>query len=209
MIETQRPARCKTASLVFLVLLLVSCSEEPPGLDEYGWLYPIDACPADVIAEEAQDLSREITYCDSQVEKCWLDCWRGGGSECYALANFFQRSEPARDHVGALYLRSCALGIDSGCTNRAAGILLSVDSLEQDSDSVACSNRTFEAICDRGDAWACTMFGMSLTRAIGMEADHVRALEILPRACAVYPDDESCEYARQLMSEIDKSESGE
>ena len=193
------------ALLLFVAGMSISaCSEDPPSLADTDWLYPIDACPADVMPARETPLIDDYSYCYAQVEPCWQDCRRGNGEACYSLANYFQSSDPESDLSSALFLRSCALGVVSGCTNRAAGLLRTERVAgEFEIDGNACSNRSFELGCELHDAWACTMYGASLTRGIGIPVDHDLAMEILPRACELSEDDEACLYAQQLLAEIE------
>lgn len=103
----------------------------------------------------------------------------------------------------ALFLRACKLGSDSGCTNRAAGILL----LEpQRADRLTCSARTFEETCRRRDAWGCTMYGSALLYGHGVAANAEHARAVLPFACSLDEADEACLKARLLLEQLDAAE---
>lgn len=125
---------------------------------------------------------------------------------CYLLAQVVQSENIDDDRARALFLRSCKLGIDSGCTNAAAG--LGPDPIGQNvsASRIQCENRTYEIVCAKGDPWACTMLGNHLGRGIGFEIDYDRARTALESACDLDAASEACEYARKNLEGIEKME---
>jgi hypothetical protein len=100
----------------------------------------------------------------------------------------------------ALFLRACSLGIASGCTNRAAGIMMDE---EHRPGALECASRTFDAMCQRDDPWACTMLAFNLERGLGIARDLTRALEVLPGGCRLGVEDEACQHALEVKKEIE------
>lgn len=158
-----------------------------------NWLPSIELCPADVMPARETEFAYSEKRCESTPEECVRNCRAGNAIDCYGSAVTLQRVRPS-PVAEALFLRACALGIMSGCTNRAA----SMDS----GDGVPCAIRTFTAGCDRHDPWACTMMGMHLVRGIGIGKDPQRAKELLSRSCRFGETDDACRTAKGLMKEI-------
>jgi len=168
--------------------LLGNLEASPPG-----WLPTLDKCPADVMPAHESSLDYSMEACAAAPEQCLRRCQAGNSNDCYAAALVLQeiRHTPISE---ALFLRACALGVMSGCTNRAAGM----DRPEGD----ACAIRTFQKGCDRDDPWACTMIGFHLIRGTGIAKDRERARRALSKSCRFGDDDPACEYAKRLLSEI-------
>jgi hypothetical protein len=168
--------------------VLESLEAETPN-----WLPNLDRCPADVMPARETELQYSKEPCASALEQCLVNCRAGDAGDCYASAQIL--IEVRRNAVAeALFLRACALGIVSGCTNRAAGMDSAGDG--------SCAIRTFDIACSRNDPWACTMIGFHLVRGIGIAKDPVRAKEALAKSCRYGEADQACGYARRLMSEI-------
>jgi hypothetical protein len=166
--------------------------------------FPDSACPANVFPP----MEREVTYlsehCQPELSQCLGPCEQGDANACYAAALKIQEMGGPEARSEALFLRSCSLGIPSGCTNRAAGIM----KLEEHRPgALECATRTFEAMCQRADPWACTMFAFNLATGAGVARDLTRALEALPGGCRLGPDDSACKHALQLKKQIDEARS--
>jgi hypothetical protein len=168
--------------------LLQDLEASPPE-----WLPALDKCPAEVMPERETRVYYSTKACAAAPEGCLRSCQMGDANDCFAAALMLQeiRHTPVSE---ALFLRACALGIVSGCTNRAA----SMDRADGD----ACAIRTFQKGCDRDDPWACTMIGFHLIRGIGIAKDQERARQALSKSCRFAEDDPACEYAKRLASEI-------
>ena len=162
------------------------------------WLFPFAQCPADAFPGVETPLSYRRGECADSIGPCLDRCQSDDGTACYVAALRLQILNAPTDYSEALFLKACRLGIASGCTNRAAGILAS------ESDQTVpwlCVNRTFEAMCQKDDPWACTMWGSSLLHGRGMPPDVARARQVLPRGCRLSEQDPACVAARQLMAE--------
>jgi TPR repeat protein len=153
-------------------------------------------------------MAREVTYlserCKPELSQCLAPCEEGDANACYAAALRIQETGGSEDESEALFQRSCSQGIASACTNRAAGIM----KLEEHRPgAVECATRTFEAMCQRADPWACTMFAFDLATGVGVRRDVERALEVLSGGCRFGPDDPACKHALELRRQIDQARS--
>jgi TPR repeat protein len=171
--------------------------------DDSEWLSPASNCPADIMPT----IEREIVYFDEECEKnaegCLRHCKNNDANACYALALFIQaKEEKPQNLTESLFLRSCKLGIVSGCTNRAAGQFnLNVENAEE----IECGARTFEKTCALNDPWGCTMYGFVLAHGKGVEQNFKKALEILPKGCSLGEEDPACANARDLEKQISEA----
>jgi hypothetical protein len=162
------------------------------------WLFPFAECPADAFPGVETPLNYRRGECADSIGPCLDRCQSDDGTACYVAALRIQILNAPTDYSEALFLKACRLGIASGCTNRAAGIL----SLETDKPTPwSCVNRTFEAMCQKDDPWACTMWGSSLLHGRGMQPDVARARQVLPRGCRISERDPACVAARSLLAE--------
>ncbi|MGK7929654.1 MAG: sel1 repeat family protein [Spirulina sp.] len=166
-------------------------SDQPP------WLFPISECPGDVMPASESRIQHSAKDCALNPEDCLQSCIAENGSACYGLALLFQERKIESQYSEALFLRACKLGIASGCTNRAAG-MLNLERENNDSAALSCIARTFEKTCDRKDPWGCTMYGFVLSQGIGCDRDIEKALEVLPLACERDSRDPACQHARSL-----------
>jgi hypothetical protein len=161
------------------------------------WLPSLDTCPADVMPARETKNDLHEGRCTSTLEACLDHCRGGDANDCYASALVLQRVNGNSAIPQALFLKACALGVVSGCTNRAAG-MGTTSSLRS-----PCIVRTFAAACEHNDPWACTMLGAHLVRGIGgIAKDHNGAREVLSRACRLGETDEACQFAKALLKEI-------
>ncbi|MBR1309806.1 MULTISPECIES: sel1 repeat family protein [unclassified Bradyrhizobium] len=158
------------------------------------WLPKLETCPADVMPTRETTLSFSIARCSASLDRCVDRCHAGDASDCYSAALVIQKAGSERLSQ-ALFLRACALGFVSGCTNRAAGM--------DSGQGSSCAIRTYQLGCDRKDPWACTMTGFHLIRGIGIERDLDRARKALSQSCYLGEDDEACIAGRALLKEID------
>ena len=171
----------------------VSLMLEKMEVSKPDWLPNLDTCPVDVMAAREIKPDYSIDRCATGLERCLDNCRTGDANDCYASALVLQKVR--NNSVSeALFLKACALGMVSGCTNRAAGM--------EDSGRVACVIQTFQRGCDYNDPWACTMLGFHLLRGIGVAKDHERARQVLSKSCRFGETDQACSYARRLMTGI-------
>lgn len=167
-----------------------------------AWLLPDDACPAEAVGLTAAPSEPFAELCAAGLDGCLARCQGDDATACYAAALEVQ-AEGGRPRLeGALFLRACALGHASGCTNRAAALATSVTSTPEED---ACAARTFEISCARRDPWGCTMLGRGLAEGLGVDRDVERARAVLPRACEADQADPACEAARALLHDLEAS----
>lgn len=163
-----------------------------------AWMGALSQCPVDAMTwRRPVPVGRNL--CPSiGDDACLRKCVSGDAASCYWLAQSVQ--EKAEKPVSeALFQRACALGIASGCTNRAAGMLIAA---RDDPSVLACTYRSFERTCALGDAWGCTMQALQLARGLGVEADSKEALRVLQGACRNGGDDPACQSGEALRQEI-------
>lgn len=157
------------------------------------WLPKLDPCPADILPARDAPADFSLERCANAIEQCLDHCRANDARECYASAIVLQKVKDG-PVVQALFLKACALGIASGCTNRAASL--------DHGDDLSCSMRTYRLACDRNDPWACTMTGFHLIRGIGVAKDFDEARKALKGSCRFGDGDEACAGAKQLLKEI-------
>ena len=165
-----------------------------------AWLFPFTQCPADVFPGANTPVNYGGYACASHLDACLEQCRSNDASACYLAALRAQEVKAPMDYSEALFLKACSLGVASGCTNRAAGMIVNESNT---SNLWACANRTFEAMCNQDDPWACTMWGHSLLLGRSVQRDVARAREVLPKGCLLGEDDPACEAARKLLKETD------
>ena len=99
-----------------------------------------------------------------------------------------------------LFQRSCELGVASGCTNRAAGMLSFTEHLT--AEQKKCIFSTFEKTCDWRDPRGCTMFANQLISEENTEPNYKKALNVLNYSCKYGNDDPACQSAKELRKFI-------
>jgi len=157
------------------------------------WLPSLEQCPADVMPARAADSNFSLERCSTSPAQCLDRCRAGDAGDCYATALVFQKIKAGRVPEG-LFLRACALGNVSGCTNRAAAM--------DNGSGVSCAVRTFERACDRDDPWACTMMGLHLVHGIGVARNNDLARRALSKSCRFGDGDQACASAKTLLKKI-------
>ncbi|NBD13434.1 SEL1-like repeat protein [Corallococcus silvisoli] len=162
-----------------------------------------EGCPADVVSARQAKLKDFTTYCDARLSKCARQCFESDATACYALALALQNDAATAKWAEPLFYRSCALGVSSGCSNRAAGL-----QVEQESDDkvLSCAARTFEKTCAQGDPWGCSIHGLNLVQGKLMPRDMKKARDVLGRSCKYGLEDPACQAARSLLAQIDTLE---
>jgi hypothetical protein len=171
------------------------------------WLFSgADVCPGDVIPVNEKKIKYQSEGCSNNPESCLEKCRAEDGNACYGLALFLQEKNGVEDkNPEPLFLRSCRLGIISGCTNRAAQIFNAANGNAQ---ALKCGADTFEKTCARDDAWGCTMFGTALAFGEGREQSNKEALKFLAKACQHTSSVEgpACKGAREIEAGLSKIE---
>ncbi len=169
----------------------------PMHADIPAWLQPFDACPADVMTINAPSIAGYPDRCVPGLDACLARCEQHDAVACYAAAADIQPTRPKL--AEALFFRACTLGIASGCTNRAAAILVH----ERDAARTpTCTTRTFELACERQDPWACVMLSRALIDGRGTARDLDRAAAVLSAACRYGDDDPACQSAKDTEALI-------
>jgi len=168
----------------------------------FAWLPSTSTCPADAIPATTTDGNDVPAKCAADLGGCFSRCQSSDAEACYGAALRVQEMgdmEANNPLAEALFLRACKLGVMSGCTNRAAG-MMRFDAVSPARDT--CVARTFEATCDKRDPWGCTMFGLVLEQGIGVTQDLPRALSVLKYGCVNGIDDPACQNALDVAARI-------
>ena len=168
-------------------------------LQQDAWVGEARLCPSQLMPARAAARSPSATACTTPSSACLARCESGEGEACYWLGQGLQKQHAPDPAYETLFQRSCKLGIMSGCTNRAAGMM------HEQSDSTAslqCANRTFEKACAADDPWACTMLGFNLNGGLGVARNPERSLEVLRKSCKFGTDDPACTAAQNLKQQI-------
>jgi len=204
--------------LLILILFLVGCAQSPnlskeenkkriaeaqtqsvlKALQEKpAWLFTGDVCPSEVMPEAETEVKFLAEGCAGNPDECLNKCRADDGNACYALALLVEEKHGSgKQETPPLYLRSCKLGVVSGCTNYAAS-KTNFDSM--DAATTACVANSFEKTCGRNDAWGCNMYGQLLYLGLGRKQDTNKALETFQKACNVTDaEDAACVEAREL-----------
>ena len=157
-----------------------------------------ESCPAQYLGEESTRavFNNHYDVCSKRKLYCLSKCEKGSANHCAGLAFAMQSENAPKIYFERLYALGCKLGSISSCTNRAAGIM------RYEKSRLSCSVETFRLTCSDRDAWGCTMYGLLLSRGIGVEKDVELALKVLKTGCINGPEDEACKYAKSLMGEI-------
>lgn len=173
-------------------------------IEKPSWLFSEEeVCPFEIFPKVIDESPFIPTRCDKDAMVCLEDCKKNDGRACYTLALMIQKKKtPFQNYSEALFLRSCKLGVISGCTNRAAAI---INDKSDDEKAVKCAVNTFEKTCENDDPWGCTMFGFVLHRGIGRPKDDEKALKALSKSCKFGDADEACRMAKELIEIIKKS----
>jgi len=170
------------------------------------WATEAQLCPTKVMPrKEATDHLAANLCKPGNLQGCLARCAAGTPGACYWLANALQEQDAPPASFEPLYQRACKLGVMSGCTNRAAGMLRHAG---DDESTKACAAATFEAVCAFDDPWACTMSAMHLSRGMGTKQDTQRALKALEKSCKYGPKDEACIYAQRIRRDIEAGTGG-
>ncbi|NBF04941.1 sel1 repeat family protein [Pseudomonas sp. Fl5BN2] len=168
---------------------------------EKAWQAQAQQCPTAVMPQRAKIQTTQANRCQNaaQLDSCMSRCEAGNGNDCYWLGTTLQQAAGPAATYEPLYQRACSLGLVSGCTNHAAGLLKA----QPDSEATRqCAVQSFAQACDLDDPWACTMYGFHLSRGIGVQADVKQALKVLEKSCKFGIDDPACSGARQLQEDI-------
>ena len=180
-------------------------SEESDGvsrdlLQRESGLADLQKCPAEIVAKkENRDYLTSDDCKPGKFASCASRCTAGDAGACYWLGYELQQAHGLPRASELLYQRSCKLGVMSGCTNRAAGML---DDRPDDSKVQACAVATFAKTCSFDDPWGCNMYALQLSRGIGVAQNRELALRVLEKSCQYGAEDPACSSGMQLRREI-------
>lgn len=175
-------------------------------LRNQSWVDASLVCPATVMPKP--EILQGVTNNKCHAGKralCLQKCAAGNASACYWLANELNDDQGGHQAAEALFQRSCTLGIMSGCTNRAAGMLALGT---KDAATEKCAAQTFSTACASDDPWGCTMYGSLLIEGKGVAKNEELALEVLAKSCKYGPGDPACTGANDLRASILKGRRG-
>ena len=170
------------AAVIAFIIFSVqqACAQQPSAeatsiarevLSRSSWLAEANRCPLQVMPErEAFDHLARNDCRSGQLSSCLSKCTAGAAGACYWLGHGLHQDGADQQAAEVLYQRSCKLGVMSGCTNRAAGML---SEKREDQSVQACAAATFSKVCALDDPWACTMYAMHLSRGLGIEQEVV------------------------------------
>lgn len=170
------------------------------------WSREAEKCPSEVMpARETKSYLGMASCQGSHMRSCMTQCTSGDAGACYWLGQALQAANGDSRAYESLYQRACKLGVMSGCTNRAAGMLAEN---KDNAKSQRCAADTFAKACAFDDPWACTMYAFHLSRGIGVSKDEVLALKTLERSCKYGLDDEACKYGMGLRDRLLENKRG-
>ena len=117
--------------------------------------------------------------CDGEGRSCEQACADGDALACFERAVAVQHNSATRDKAGAVFARSCELGLAIGCTNYGAELWMSDREADQ-----RCAQQLFEKSCDAGETWGCGMLGRMLLDDDEADPDQVEeGRTVLEDAC--------------------------
>jgi hypothetical protein len=165
-----------------------------------SWLADVSNCPSKLMPrQQVLDYASNINCKATQFESCLSKCSNSEPGACYWLAYglHLQKVDPKASEI--LYQRACKLGLTSGCTNRAAGML---SEAPEDITVQTCAADTFSKACAFDDPWACTMYASHLTSGKGTQPNKELALKVLSKSCKFGIEDEACKNGMRLKKAI-------
>jgi len=183
--QTSSPEIANTVSLV---------------LSQSAWTEEAQACPTQVFPRlETLDFLVKNECVSGQFSRCFSKCAAGEAAACYWLGQELQSANANPVAFEALYQRACKLGVVSGCTNRAAGML---KERPDDKNTETCAANTFDQGCKYDDPWACTMSALHLALGKGVAKNRENALKALQKSCKYGPEDEACMAGNRMKEAL-------
>ncbi len=165
-----------------------------------AWVSEADMCPSEIMPKsEALYRVPRIRCSKGEFNSCLSKCEDAEAGACYGLAQSLLQEGASRPAAEVLYQQACKLGIASGCTNRAAGML---KQRQDDPRTQACAAETFAKACSLDDPWACTMYALHLSRGLGVKRDPDLALKVLGKSCKNGPQDDACKAGMNLQKQL-------
>lgn len=157
-------------------------------------------CPAEIMPKTVlEDEVRESAACDQGIEQCYAECAQDQGYACYYTARALQKNRLYYESE-QMFQKSCRLGVASGCTNRAAGMLHLLR--DRSAAQTQCITETFNKSCALNDPWGCSMYARQLIEQDDSQATRQKALKVLQKSCLNGQDDPACIDAQRTIAEI-------
>jgi hypothetical protein len=195
--------------LAAVIAQIAGCHEQVPATAQEiavtvkshsEWIADAQRCPADFMGHEDVSPLPESRFCNSSdLTECLERCVAGQGPSCYWLGQDLQAAKADNAAVDVLYHRSCKLGVASGCTNYAAGLVVNK---KGNPEKQSCALKTFEHACALDDPWGCTMFAFELTQGSDTEQSRTRALAALEKSCRYGTKDPACDNGKHLQEQL-------
>jgi uncharacterized protein YbaP (TraB family) len=160
------------------------------------WLIPHPTCPEQQAKTAANLTPGEVNHCAPNLHACVVACRDGDALSCVRAADTIVEEEG--ELADALNARACSLGLAEGCTGQAASLLFD----EERSEQWPCAMRVLHEMCEHGEPWACTMYGMGAQKGHGVARDSNEAQRAFMRACEVSRLSSACKRARNLQAQI-------
>jgi len=195
----------KTLLTVLFMVFAVSCGAESKSITTKAELAEQlkdleKICPATLLTRKKLDYEDLLTVCEERETYCIKRCSKDDAGACIALANIYGENTEDYTISRNLFKHSCKLGLPSGCTNAAAGML----HVDQSAEGT-CILEAFRGACDLKDPWGCTMEAIMLSdkRYIDIvERDFEAALEALKGSCTFGLSDPACSGAKEIEDMI-------
>lgn len=167
------------------------------------WQAQKNKCPAEISPNKAVKFSRKEEKTDllaartlnPYYQRCVQD---GKGYACYNLALGLQ-SLKFEHEAEVVFQEACRLGVASGCTNRAAGMLAE---RPRNKRVKRCGTASFAKACDWKDPWGCTMYAGQLVAGDGVSKDTTKALAVMKNSCLHGKSDPACQAAQRIKDYI-------
>ncbi len=195
----------KLLNIILLNLMLLPVAQAEPDevllsfIDNYSELTAFDtSCPVENYKEPEAEYKDHISNCSSEGNSCLLQCMNGSPNHCFGLAIHLQANNVDDKYPKRLFGMACEQGLITACTNFATSLMA------KDPDNTDCYPETFKHTCSKSDAWGCTMYGMLLSRGLGVEKDTELALSVLKTGCIHGEEDEACQFAKTIEKKINK-----
>jgi len=148
-------------------------------------------CPADIAPTSPRPEHLRYPHCSGfRAQSCFLHCTEHeNAGACFSLGLAFRNAENFPDSVHYtmdLNQEACRLGYMNACVNILATAAKNT-ALPGFSDD--CRMRTFQAACENGAPWGCTMLGWEYRRGNQLiDADMSQAIDFFQQACDLVPE---------------------
>ncbi len=174
------------------------------------WQAQQDKCPAELAPAKRVKFGRKESRMDTDaatnLNTHYQNCINENkGYACYNLALGLQTLK-FDDEAEVMFQQACRLGVASGCTNRAAGML---SARPQNKRVMRCATKSFAKSCDWKDPWGCTMYAGQLVAGEGVKKDNRKALSVMKNSCLSGQDDPACQAAQRIKQYVKAEQQSE